>query len=67
MKIKLLFFTLILSVALLLRHLGHDDAAAAVDAAVASDLASRDGARPTTEVGDAVVAALRVVAAPKEG
>ncbi|NCD19310.1 MAG: 3-isopropylmalate dehydrogenase [Actinobacteria bacterium] len=49
----------ILSVALLLRHLGHDDAAAAVDAAVATDLASRDGARSTTEVGDAVVAALK--------
>ncbi|MDX5318051.1 MAG: 3-isopropylmalate dehydrogenase [Actinomycetes bacterium] len=49
----------ILSVVLLLRHLGHDDAAAAVDAAVATDLASRDGARSTSEVGDAVVAALK--------
>lgn len=48
----------ILSVALLLRHLGHDDAAAAVEAAVAADLANRRGPRSTTEVGDAVVAAL---------
>lgn len=48
----------ILSVALLLRHLGHDDAAAAVDAAVAADLATRGGLRSTAEVGDAVVAAL---------
>jgi 3-isopropylmalate dehydrogenase len=49
----------ILSVALLLHHLGHDDAAAAVDAAVAADLASRGGPRSTAQVGDAVVAALK--------
>lgn len=46
----------ILSVALLLRHLGFDDAAAAVEAAVTADLAARGPARSTTEVGDAVVA-----------
>lgn len=46
----------ILSVALLLRHLGHEDAATAVEAAVATDLATRTGARATAEVGDAVVA-----------
>ena len=46
----------ILSVALLLRHLGHEDAATAVETAVATDLATRTGARATAEVGDAVVA-----------
>ena len=49
----------ILSVAILLRHLGLNDAAAAVDDAVARDLASR-GATPrtTAAVGDAIVALL---------
>jgi len=50
----------ILSVAMMLAHLGHTDAAARVDAAVAADLARRGAAsRSTSEVGDAVVAALR--------
>jgi len=49
----------ILSVALLLRHLGYDDAAHAVESAVAADLADRGtAARSTSEVGNAVVAAL---------
>ena len=49
----------ILSVALLLTHLGETDAAAKVTAAVESDLASRDGAkRSTAEIGDAIAAAV---------
>lgn len=52
----------ILSVALLLRHLGHEDEATAVEAAVAADLAARGAApRSTGEVGDAVVAALHAL------
>jgi 3-isopropylmalate dehydrogenase len=49
----------ILSVALLLRHLGAADAADRVDAAVVADLAAR-GASPrrTAEIGDAIVALL---------
>ncbi len=48
----------ILSVALLLEHLGLDDAAARVESAVITDLAERDGgnARRTCEVGDAIAA-----------
>ncbi len=47
----------ILSVALLLSHLGHADAAARVTAAVEADLASRGGAkRSTTQVGDDIAA-----------
>lgn len=47
----------VLSVALLLQHLGHDDAAARVEAAVAADLAGRSGrVRRTAEVGDALAA-----------
>ncbi|MEP7089609.1 MAG: 3-isopropylmalate dehydrogenase [Nocardioidaceae bacterium] len=48
----------ILSVALLLEHLGLDDAAAAVEAAVVADLAARTPGttRSTGEVGDAVAA-----------
>jgi 3-isopropylmalate dehydrogenase len=50
----------ILSVALLLDSLGHADAAARVTAAVTADLASRGtSARSTTQVGDAIVGALR--------
>jgi 3-isopropylmalate dehydrogenase len=50
----------ILSVALLLDSLGHADAAARVTAAVTADLASRGtSARLTTQVGDAIVGALR--------
>ena len=51
----------ILSTALLLDHLGHPDAAAAVEEAVLADLADRAatggaGARRTAEVGDAIAA-----------
>jgi 3-isopropylmalate dehydrogenase len=49
----------VLSVAMLLEHLGHADEAARVEAAVAQDLASRGTAvRSTSDVGDALVAAL---------
>ncbi len=47
----------ILSVAMLLAHLGRDDEAARIEAAVAADLASRgDAARSTSQVGDAIAA-----------
>lgn len=51
----------VLSVALLLDHLGHAEAAGRVRAAVDADLAVRAdlGARSTSEVGDALVAAVR--------
>jgi 3-isopropylmalate dehydrogenase len=47
----------VLSVAMLLQHLGHDKAAARVEQAVAADLAER-GAQPrsTSQVGDAIAA-----------
>ncbi|HEU0102963.1 MAG TPA: 3-isopropylmalate dehydrogenase [Mycobacteriales bacterium] len=49
----------VLSVAMLLEHLGHADGAAAVEGAVAKDLAGRgDTVRSTTEVGDALVSLL---------
>ncbi len=50
----------ILSASLLLDHLGHADAAAAIEAAVIADLAERDPATPrrTSEVGDAIAARL---------
>lgn len=49
----------ILSAALLLAHLGHEDAAAKVTAAVTADLAARgDSKRSTTQVGDAIAAAV---------
>ncbi|MDP4013298.1 MAG: 3-isopropylmalate dehydrogenase [Candidatus Nanopelagicales bacterium] len=44
----------VLSVALLLDHLGRPDAAAAVEQAVAQDLASRSGVRTTSQIGDAL-------------
>ncbi|WP_268254311.1 isocitrate/isopropylmalate family dehydrogenase, partial [Streptomyces capoamus] len=46
----------VLSVALLLRHLGHDSEADRIDAAVAADLTERVGrpARSTSEIGDAL-------------
>jgi 3-isopropylmalate dehydrogenase len=44
----------ILSVALLLDHLGLSDEAARVEKAVLNDLASRTGGRRTSEVGDAI-------------
>ncbi|WP_103502694.1 MULTISPECIES: 3-isopropylmalate dehydrogenase [Streptomyces] len=47
----------VLSVALLLRHLGHEAEAARVEDAVTADLAERDGtARSTAEIGDALAA-----------
>ncbi|MFI0779194.1 3-isopropylmalate dehydrogenase [Streptomyces sp. NPDC021212] len=46
----------ILSVALLLQHLGYADEAARIEAAVADDLAERDAARTTDEIGDALAA-----------
>jgi len=49
----------VLSVALLLEHLGHVDAAARVETAVAADLLERGSApRSTSEVGDALLARL---------
>jgi 3-isopropylmalate dehydrogenase len=49
----------ILSVALMLEHLGRTDEAARVEAAVAADLAGRGGgARTTAQVGDAIAARL---------
>ena len=44
----------VLSVSMLLEHLGHNDAAARVEAAVAADLASRDPKQPgtTAEIGE---------------
>src|SRR5690242_4981035 len=47
----------ILSVAMLLEHLGRSNEAARVEAAVAADLAARgDAVRTTTQIGDAVAA-----------
>ncbi|WP_236258694.1 3-isopropylmalate dehydrogenase [Streptomyces hygroscopicus] len=48
----------VLSVALLLSHLGYADEAARVEAAVGADLAERDAAAPRTtdEIGDALAA-----------
>ncbi|MCK7627297.1 3-isopropylmalate dehydrogenase [Streptomyces sp. RS10V-4] len=47
----------ILSVALLLRHLGHEEQAARIEAEVAADLEARDGtARTTDQIGDALAA-----------
>jgi 3-isopropylmalate dehydrogenase len=44
---------------MLLSHLGHDDAAARIDEAVAADLAERGGAvRSTSQIGDAIAARL---------
>jgi 3-isopropylmalate dehydrogenase len=50
----------VLSVAMLLGHVGLGDAAARVEAAVAADLAGRSsaGARTTAEIGDALAAAV---------
>ncbi|WP_367124054.1 3-isopropylmalate dehydrogenase [Streptomyces phytohabitans] len=44
----------ILSVALLLRHLGHEPEATRVEDAVSADLAERPAARTTDETGDAI-------------
>ncbi|MGN6752769.1 MAG: 3-isopropylmalate dehydrogenase [Intrasporangium sp.] len=49
----------ILSVGMLLAHLGHDADAARIEAAVAADLAERgDAARSTPQVGDAIASRL---------
>lgn len=49
----------ILSGAMLLRHFGHEDAAARVEAACEQDMRSRSGAaRTTTEIGDAITEAI---------
>lgn len=49
----------VLSVAMLLRHLGFDDQGDRVEAAVAADLAERgDARRSTSDVGDAIAARL---------
>ncbi|MBD8507561.1 3-isopropylmalate dehydrogenase [Hoyosella sp. G463] len=49
----------ILSVSLLMAHLGDNDAAARIEAAVAADLASRGSATASTsEIGDRIAAAL---------
>ena len=49
----------ILSVAMLLDHLGLRDESARVQRAVEADIASRDGARSTGETGDAIIARLQ--------
>ncbi|MEY3378735.1 MAG: hypothetical protein RLZZ125_312, partial [Actinomycetota bacterium] len=50
----------VMSVAMMLRHLGHDDAALDVERAVENDLAKRgDSKRSTSEVGAALVGALK--------
>ena len=46
----------VLSVALMLQHLGYTDEAARIEAAVTADLAERDAARTTDETGDALAA-----------
>ncbi|MFP3416572.1 isocitrate/isopropylmalate family dehydrogenase, partial [Bacillus sp. SIMBA_074] len=47
----------ILSIALLLRHLGEEGLAQRVEQAVTADLAERTGAvRTTAEIGDAIAA-----------
>ncbi|MEV6975133.1 3-isopropylmalate dehydrogenase [Kitasatospora sp. NPDC093806] len=46
----------VLSVAMLLDHLGHAPEAARIEAAVAADLAERTGTRTTAQVGDALAA-----------
>ncbi|MGQ4614624.1 3-isopropylmalate dehydrogenase [Nocardia sp. R7R-8] len=48
----------ILSVALLLNHLGEAEAAARIESAVAKDLESRSGAASTVEIGDRIAATL---------
>ena len=50
----------ILSVAMLFEHFGHSDAAARIQAAVEADVEDRgEGARTTSEVGDAILARLK--------
>ena len=50
----------VMSVAMMLRHLGHEDAARDVESAVAADLRSRGGEkRSTSAVGDALAGAIK--------
>lgn len=48
----------ILSIVMLLDHLGQSEAAKKVEAAVAADLASRSGVRSTSQIGDAIASAI---------
>jgi 3-isopropylmalate dehydrogenase len=48
----------VLSVAMLLDHIGETDAAKKVEAAVAADLATRAGVRSTSQIGDALATAV---------
>lgn len=48
----------ILSISLLLNHLGKTEEAARIEAAVAKDLAARSGAASTVEVGDRIAASV---------
>jgi len=48
----------VLSIAMLLDHLGYADAAKKIDDVVAADLASRTGTRSTSQIGDALAAAV---------
>jgi len=48
----------VLSVAMMLDHLGEAGSAQRVEAAVAADLASRSGSRSTSQIGDALAAAV---------
>jgi 3-isopropylmalate dehydrogenase len=43
---------------MLLDHLGYADAAKKIDDVVAADLASRTGTRSTSQIGDALAAAV---------
>jgi len=48
----------VLSVAMLLDHIGETEAAKKVEAAVAADLATRSGVRSTSQIGDALATAV---------
>lgn len=48
----------VLSVAMLLDHIGEPEAAKKVEAAVAADLATRSGVRSTSQIGDALATAV---------
>ena len=48
----------VMSVSMMLDHLGLFDAAQAVERAVAADLAARSGARSTSQIGDALATAV---------
>jgi len=48
----------VLSVAMLLDHIGETEAAQKVEAAVAADLATRSGTRSTSQIGDALATAV---------